>query len=1830
MQKVSIVSPSFNQQEFVARTLKSIRDQADVDLEHLIFDGGSTDGTVEILEKHAANFQQAKLSIGSDNGQADAINKGFRKATGEFVTWLNTDDYYPKTNVLATVVATFETTGADVVYGRGTFVAPDGSRIRDAFINEDPSQLKDKLVHSVGILQPATFFRRSLLDRVGLLDDNIKCAFDHEFWLRLIQADAQFYFVDKELARATFHSNAKSSAMRSRQLRESAEVVSKYYGFASAEWIVRAAECDVTTRNGIVDAADVASEHETNIEAVSLHFFRQYNQRKSALSALLQCPTTKDYEASRKMLARSGLIDTSKIVATTFDDNYFDQGLTLIASIHQHEPQDRFVLVYDLNLSDGNKARLAKLHNVFIVPYPFNSLPDYPDFLEPKNYGYKCAAIDDAKRFGAPGARVLWVDAGVVIQRSLDEVFSKIDEDEVFFVDHDDKPSWPFYNGTFTHPVAAERMSVTHDELLGEHLCSCLLGYKIQGRYAKLFDEAAAYCRDRKIVVWDKHPVAGTKLDGGGVAGPPDPARLRWWGRSRDRIYQTSAADLNAALGYLGHRQDQSIFSILAARYKAPVSSATRYCISDDRSSQASTRNWHANGVDPGLAVADKAPLAASKSVTYHHRGTYSSHNGLRQHEEGSELLVVLGNGPSLKGFDFSRFAPFDTMGMNAAYRFWDEIRQYPRYYICLDKVVGISHKTEIERLIRERAYNGIQIFILRQNLIELFDRSIQQSGCIIDFDKMRETTSVFDAMPITTGSHAALAGVFFGYRKLLMMGIDVNYVERVDGAEERGGTVLELTETPADNPNYFFSNYQVAGDKYNIPNPTPELHLDSWRAIANELASRKVQMWNGSSISRVDCFPHREFDDLESALKGHTATVADATLDRCNQKIFSSFMRRDNADVDETGVVAYLYSNERGRDHVMLDVGAHFGTSASYFDALGWTIHCFEPDPDNRKKLTSRFGNKSNISVDPRAVSDTVEKDVSFFTSEESTGISGLHAFRETHSLTAKVDVTTVRDIVADNDIEHIDFLKIDVEGFDFNVLKGIPWETIAPDVIEAEFEDAKTLKLGHSYKDVCDYLIEHGYTVYLSEWHPIIRYGIAHDWRQVVRYPAPLASPDAWGNILAFREDPGVNAIQEAFDNCIKFRSDGTLGIKSNGSVTVAEKARGTTVSLSSNGAARHIGSNQKSALRPTKAASMSPKANSRTTKPVYQPPKLPLYTRFALWAEAGHPWIFQAGQIAMWALRTMRRFLPATLLSVSVLGALTYVLLTSGLADYHPFALAALAAVSAVLISSGVAGYALHSFKRRFDAANLKHTHEKAALNAKVFDASRQAQSTQTLLSKHEARLEDIEKARTERAAIERAQGNVSQEQIASVNTRLELLEGALDDLRDRIPQLLQKYTSTSNQIHALTAQTSDADARLEGLKERVTSTLSELEKLSKQLTAVETDTKRKLQDVIERTSESESALEWMKQASNTHSEQIIRLGEKHRSGLDQLLVDHEHLSSAIAKHHTQLVTLEGQLGQLDLTALKSEFDQELAVARERMGKIEDITQQAETSANSALFETTQLRGLMSMRRRPPYVRFNRDIDNAIENKLLDIWSRKLSLDLHKSVPRYLADRVGVIEELLQGRLATTSEDAIIRTIVAMSVKRANLEVLEVGTLFGTGAAVMYDALRPHFESVHFTLLDPLDGYYSSGTADIMTGQPVTADVLRRNLRTIGMSEDEYTLIQSFSLEAEAIQRASERRYDVAILDGDHSYSGVKGDFENYAPLVRLGGFVIFDDYGSDDWPDIELFVDNEVAQVPWLGHVGNQGRTSVWRVTQPATDEAGDPRDTDHTNRHADQE
>lgn len=248
---------------------------------------------------------------------------------------------------------------------------------------------------------------------------------------------------------------------------------------------------------------------------------------------------------------------------------------------------------------------------------------------------------------------------------------------------------------------------------------------------------------------------------------------------------------------------------------------------------------------------------------------------------------------------------------------------------------------------------------------------------------------------------------------------------------------------------------------------------------------------------------------------------------------------RSSKARVDETEVVAHLLSKRVGEQHVMFDVGAHQGTSAAYFDKLNWTIHCFEPDINNRSKLIKRFGENQNVIIDPRAISERPQRGLEFFASAESTGISGLHAFRSSHRVVGKVDSTTVRDVIKNREIRQVDFLKVDAEGFDLSVLKGVSWEALKPDVVEAEFEDAKTIPLGHTYRELCELLSSKGYTVYISEWHPVIRYGIAHDWRRLIRYPDGVPDPSGWGNVLAFLNDPGEELLQEAFRTCMKVHS-------------------------------------------------------------------------------------------------------------------------------------------------------------------------------------------------------------------------------------------------------------------------------------------------------------------------------------------------------------------------------------------------------------------------------------------------------------------------------------------------------------------------------------------------------------------------------------------------------------------------------------------------------------------------------------------------------------------
>lgn len=229
---------------------------------------------------------------------------------------------------------------------------------------------------------------------------------------------------------------------------------------------------------------------------------------------------------------------------------------------------------------------------------------------------------------------------------------------------------------------------------------------------------------------------------------------------------------------------------------------------------------------------------------------------------------------------------------------------------------------------------------------------------------------------------------------------------------------------------------------------------------------------------------------------------------------------------VDESYLVFRSFSrHERG---VMLDVGAHYGSSLAPFAGRGWDVHAFEPDPANREQLAARFGATPNVRIVAKAVADE-PGELPLYTSPESTGISSLAPFHESHEPSGVVPVTTLAGYIAEAGVESVDFLKIDVEGYERNVMRGHDWR-VKPRAVVAEFEDGKTVPLGYSAAELADELAGHGYRVLVSEWEPIVRYGAAHRWRRFVERSDWDPDPESWGNLIAVEEADWTRTMRAA----------------------------------------------------------------------------------------------------------------------------------------------------------------------------------------------------------------------------------------------------------------------------------------------------------------------------------------------------------------------------------------------------------------------------------------------------------------------------------------------------------------------------------------------------------------------------------------------------------------------------------------------------------------------------------------------------------------------------
>jgi glycosyltransferase involved in cell wall biosynthesis len=224
--KISIITPTLNQSRFIEDTILTVKNQDYPDFEHIVIDGGSTDGTIEILKK----YPHLKWISEKDTGQSNAINKGLRMATGDILAWLNSDDYYDR-NIFKDVAAYFENhPDCFFLYGNITYI--DETKKPLGYISGETITYRMLLNNPDLVRQPSCFWRKDILQSVGYLNEQLHVVMDYDYFLR-IGKQYQFHYLNRNLSFFRSYPQSKTSALARRQAMEIKSVMKTNAGFVN-------------------------------------------------------------------------------------------------------------------------------------------------------------------------------------------------------------------------------------------------------------------------------------------------------------------------------------------------------------------------------------------------------------------------------------------------------------------------------------------------------------------------------------------------------------------------------------------------------------------------------------------------------------------------------------------------------------------------------------------------------------------------------------------------------------------------------------------------------------------------------------------------------------------------------------------------------------------------------------------------------------------------------------------------------------------------------------------------------------------------------------------------------------------------------------------------------------------------------------------------------------------------------------------------------------------------------------------------------------------------------------------------------------------------------------------------------------------------------------------------------------------------------------------------------------------------------------------------------------------------------------------------------------
>ena len=324
---------------------------------------------------------------------------------------------------------------------------------------------------------------------------------------------------------------------------------------------------------------------------------------------------------------------------------------------------------------------------------------------------------------------------------------------------------------------------------------------------------------------------------------------------------------------------------------------------------------------------------------------------------------------------------------------------------------------------------------------------------------------------------------------------------------------------------------YSIADTVDELNNQLATLCTESEAAKRNRKA--KVRKWLSQHVeatdlisvaSNVDEILKRPSDFHLTAQLSTLQSFSKSQVHEENEEVnwlIGPYHRDSRLTIDEVALVSRIVPE--GPRGVMVDVGANRGQSATTFLKRGFSVLAIEPLDELASKITTPLGVPGKLIVEKVAVGAKCDEEVPFYTSTESTGIGSLLPFRESHELKTLTDVVCLKHLLNRHGIDEVEFLKVDAEGWDLFALQGLDWKQTRPKFVAVEFDDGKTSQLGYRARDLAEFLENLGYQVWVSEWHPIEKYGLRHEFRGLYLWSSEQDIPQiAWGNLVAF--DRGV----------------------------------------------------------------------------------------------------------------------------------------------------------------------------------------------------------------------------------------------------------------------------------------------------------------------------------------------------------------------------------------------------------------------------------------------------------------------------------------------------------------------------------------------------------------------------------------------------------------------------------------------------------------------------------------------------------------------------------